>query len=73
MTNSMSTGKPSTAKIPMLVAASVAPVGNYTVELIDLQPYPLSTKKILMKEYVARVTIGLNYDSEGVQELKKVP
>lgn len=51
--------------------SNLAPVDNYTIELIELEPFPLSTKEISMDEYMARVAIGLNYESEGVQGLKK--
>jgi hypothetical protein len=34
-------------------------VGNYYVELIDVSPYPVSTKTIKTKDYVVKLKIGL--------------
>jgi hypothetical protein len=34
-------------------------VGNYSVELLDVSPYPVSTKKIKTKDYIVKLKIGL--------------
>ena len=37
--------------------SNLAPIGNYTIELINLEPYPVSTKEIAAEDYVARVAV----------------
>jgi hypothetical protein len=37
-------------------------VGNYSIRLADIQPYPLSTKEILPSDYVA--TLQIDYSSQ---------